>query len=132
MPGQIDVAGATLYFKFSTRAFSTGIPTILSSSPVISIYKDDSTTQSTTGVTLTANFDSDAGLNHVTIDTTADATFYANGHKYYLVITTGTVDSVSVVGEVVGEFELSAPVVTVGTTLAVDGSGRVDVGKILG
>ncbi len=132
MPGSIAPAGGSIYIKFTTRAFATGIPTVLSSSPVVSVYKDDNTSEVTTGVTLTANFDSRAGLNHVTIDTSSDGTFYANGHKFYLVITTGTVDGVSVVNEVVGEFELAAAAITAGNTLAVDASGRVDVGKILG
>ena len=72
------------------------------------MYKDNSTTQSTSGVTLIADFDGVVGLNHVTIDTSADATFYANGSHYELVITTGTVGGTSVVGEDVGSFDLAA------------------------
>lgn len=120
----VPAAGDTVYRKFTTRAFSTGVPTTLGGSPVVSIYKDDSLTQSTTGVTLTADFDNVTGLNHVTIDTSADGTFYANGHHFELVITTGTVGGVSVVGEVVGSFDLasaaaSADIVSInGTTFA--------------
>src|SRR4051812_3911520 len=101
-------AGGTGYVKFTTRAFATGVPTTLSGSPVVSVYKDASTTQSTAGVTLTAGFDSVTGLNHVSIDTSADGTFYSNGDTFYLVVTTGTVGGTSVVGEVVGDFGLSA------------------------
>lgn len=113
MPGVI-AGGAKLYCKFTTR--DAGVPTTLSGSPAISVYKDDSTTESTAGVTLTVDFDGRTGLNHVTIDTSADTTFYANGHHYELVITAGTVAGNSVVGEVVlpGGFDLSASAGTAG------------------
>ena len=101
-------AGATVIRKFTTRA-TTGVPTTLAGTPAVSIYKDGSTTQSTTGVTLTVDFDAVTGLNHVAIDTSADGTFYANESKFYLVITAGTVGGTSVVGEVVGDFDLAAP-----------------------
>lgn len=99
-------AGGTIYLKWTTRT-TTGAPTTLSGTPVVSIYKDNSTTESVAGVTLTADFDSRTGLNHLTIDTSADSTFYANGHQYWAVITTGTVGGVSVVGEVVASFVLN-------------------------
>lgn len=102
-------AGDTIDFAFTTRQ-STGAPTTLAGSPVISIYKSNSTTQSTTGVTLTVDFDAVTGLNHVNITTGSDGTFYANGTQFDAVITTGTVNSVSVVGEVVGRFVLRTPV----------------------
>lgn len=113
MPGVI-AGGAKLYCKFTTR--DAGVPTTLSGSPAVSVYKDDSTTESTAGVTLTVDFDGRTGLNHVTIDTSADTTFYANGHHYELVITAGTVAGNSVVGEVVlpGGFDLSASAGTAG------------------
>jgi len=100
-------AGGTLYVKFTTRNTS-GVPTTLGGSPAVSIYKDNSTTQSTAGVTLTAYFDGVVGLNHVTIDTSSDGSFYVNGSHYELVITTGTVGGTSVVGEDVGSFDLAA------------------------
>jgi len=96
----------TIYFKFTTRRFTTGVPFALASG-VLSCYEDNSTTQITAGITLTADFDSVAGLNHVTI-VAAAADGYEAGKQYDVVITTGTVDSVSVVGEVVGRFSLGA------------------------
>lgn len=101
-------AGDTIDFMFTTRRFSSGAPFALAGTPAISIYKGNSTTQSTSGVTLTVDFDTVTGLNHVRIDTTADGTFYADGAQFSAVITAGTVDSVSVVGEVVGRFTLRA------------------------
>jgi hypothetical protein len=96
--------GDTFDVKFTTRRFSSGAPYALASG-VISAYPDNSTTQLTAGITLTADFDSVTGLNNVRV-VASGANGYAAGSTYHLVITTGTVDSVSVVGEVVGEFTL--------------------------
>lgn len=99
--------GETLYFMFTTRAFATGIPTVLSGTPVVSAYEDDSATQITAGITLGVDHDSVVGMNLLTIVATG-ANGYEAGKQYNLVITTGTVDSVSVVGEVVAAFSLGA------------------------
>lgn len=97
--------GSTLDFKFTTRQFSTGAPFTLAGTPVISAYPDNSTTQITAGITLSVDFDSVTGLNNVRVVATS-GNGYAAGSSYALVITTGTVDSVSVVGEVVGSFTI--------------------------
>lgn len=94
----------TIDIKFTTRKFSTGAPFALSGG-VISAYPGNSITQLTAGITLTADFDTVTGLNNVRVVATA-ANGYANDTDYALVITTGTVDSVSVVGEVIGEFSI--------------------------
>ena len=103
--GDFDTS-ADVYGKFTTFRPSTGAAYTLAGTPALSVYKDNSTTQSTTGVTLTADFDSVTGLNHFAIDTSADGTFYSAGSFFDIVITTGTVDSVSVVGAVVGSFTI--------------------------
>ena len=92
----------TLYFKFTTNL--AGVPATLVGTPVLSVYKDDSTTQATTGLTLVVDFDGVTGLHSVKIATT-DA-FYATGHDYSVVITTGTVGGVSAVGYVIGSFSI--------------------------
>ena len=99
------VKGQTIDFKFKSRD-ATGAPAALSSG-AISIYRGNSTTQTTTGVTLTADFDSVTGMNHVRVVTTDS--FYAPGADFEAVLTAGTVDGVSVVGEVVHRFELTQP-----------------------
>jgi hypothetical protein len=96
---------STIDLKFTTRRFTTGAPFTLAGSPVISAYPDNSTTQLTAGITLSVDFDAVTGLNNVRVVATA-ANGYAAGSSYFLVITTGTVDSVSVVGEVVGSFTI--------------------------
>jgi hypothetical protein len=117
-------AGGAIHLKFTTRNTS-GLPTTLSGSPVVSIYKDSTLAPSVAGVTLTVDFNGKTGLNDVAIDTTSDAVFYANGHNYQLVITAGTVAGTSVIGEVVGNFDLNlAPLL--------DAQGRVDIGRWIG
>ena len=95
----------TVHFLFTTRAFATGIPTVLAGTPVLSVYEDASATQITAGVSVGADHDSVVGLNLATIVATA-ANGYETGKSYAVVITTGTVGGVSVVGEVVAEFSI--------------------------
>lgn len=120
--------------KFTTVAASTGAPTTLSGSPAISVYKTNSTTESTSGITLTADFDSVTGLNHVRIDTSSDGTFYAAGGDFQIVITTGTVGGTSAVGYVVGEFSINNRTAlrpaTAGRTLVVDSAGLADANTV--
>ncbi len=100
---------ATLNFAFTSRAFATGTPTVLAGTPVISVYKGSATgtekTSAESYITLSVDFDSKVGLNNVLIDLSGDA-FFAVGEDYKVVITTGTVGGVSVVGEEVGTFSI--------------------------
>lgn len=95
---------ATLNFKFSTHK-ADGTPITLAGTPAVSVYKANSTTQSTAGITLTTDFDGVTGLHNVLIDLSADA-FFSTGNDYAVVITTGTVDSISVVGTVLAHFSI--------------------------
>ncbi len=101
-------AGDVIDFKFTTYRPSTGAPFTLAGTPVVSVYKDNSVTESTAGVTLSIDFDSRTGLHNVNITTASDGTFYANGGEFECVITAGTVDSVSLVGSSIGRFTLGA------------------------
>jgi hypothetical protein len=96
-------AAAIVYAYFNTRT-AAGAPITLAGSPAASVYKSDNTTQTTTGVTLSVDFDSRTGLHVVKVDT-ADA-FYATGTDFHIVLTAGTVDSISAVGAVVGGFSI--------------------------
>jgi len=126
--GDFD-SSAVIYFKFTTFRPSTGAPFTLAGTPALSVYKDNSTTQTTTGVTLTVDFDGVTGLNHVAVDT-SDA-FYAAGSFFDVVITTGTVDSVSAVGVVVGRFTLRKTAclkpTTAGRSLDVSSGGEAGI-----
>lgn len=94
---------STIDFTFSTRNVSAA-PATLAGTPVVSVYKANGTTQSVAGITLTVDFDSLTGDNHVRIVTT-DA-FYATANDYMVKITTGTVNSVSVVGNTIATFSI--------------------------
>lgn len=96
-------AAAVVYLTFSTTG-TTGAPLTLAGTPAVSVYKDGNTTETTTGVTLTVDYDSVTGLHHVAIDTTDS--FYAVGSSFQVVITTGTVGGTSVVGHVIGFFSI--------------------------
>lgn len=123
-----------IYGKFSTFQPSTGATFTLAGSPAIAVYKDNSATESTAGVSLTANFDSVAGLNHLTIDTSADGTFYSAGSFFEAVLSAGTVDAVNVTGAVVAGFTLrknsSLKPATAGRALVVDASGLGDANTV--
>jgi len=131
--GDFD-ASAVIYGKFTTFQPSTGAAFALAGTPALSVYKDNSTTESTSGVTLTASFDSRTGLNHFAVDTSSDGTFYSAGSFFDIVITTGTVDSVSVVGAVVASFTIRKTSAlkpsTAGRTIVVDASGLADANMV--
>lgn len=99
--------GDTIDVKFTTRRFSTGAPFTLAGTPVISAYVGNGTTEITAGITLTVDFDARTGLNNVRV-VASSGNGFATATNVQLVITAGTVDSVSVVGEVVGEFSIES------------------------
>lgn len=125
--------GVTIDFKFTTRSFSTGAPTQLAGSPVISAYVDNGTTQITAGITLTVDFDAVTGLNNVRAVLTG-GNGYATGTNIDFVITTGTVGGVSVVGEVVGRVSIETRSAlmptTTGRTLDVSATGEADANVV--
>lgn len=98
------VKGSTLTFTFRSRDASGAAAALTGGA--VSVYRGTSTTQFTTGVTLTADFDSVTGLNHVAIDTTDAA--YATGADFHVILTAGTVDGTSVAGEPLYHFTLTA------------------------
>jgi hypothetical protein len=122
--------GATLDFKFTTRAFATGAPTTLSGTPVVSAYLNNSTTEVTAGITLSVDFDSRTGLNNVRA-VMSSGNGYAAGDNVQFVITTGTVGGTSVVGEVVGQASIEARSAlrptTSGRTLDVTATGAAGI-----
>lgn len=96
---------ADLNFPFTSRQFSSGAPFTLAGTPSLRVYKSNDIAQSTAGITLSVDFDGLTGLNNVKIDLSSDA-FYVVGEDYKVVIQAGTVDGVSVVGEVVASFSI--------------------------
>ena len=123
----------TIDVKFTSRRFSTGAPFTLAGTPVISAYIGNSITQLTAGITLTVDFDAVTGLNNVRVAATA-VNGYAAATNVELVITVGTVDGVSVVGEVVASFSIEARSALMPTTVArklvVDAAGLADANVV--
>lgn len=120
---------AEVYSFFNTRK-ADGTPVTLVGGAV-AVYKDFSSTESTTGVALTTDYDSRTGFHKIVITTSADQTFYGGPRDYAIVLTAGTVDGVSVAGVVLDTFSVDRrsalrPSIA-GLTIAVDGTGNVSL-----
>lgn len=113
----------TVYLPFTTRAFATGIPTALVSG-VVDIYEDVTATPIIMGETLTVSLNSHAGFNMITVTATA-ATGFEAGKSYTAILDAGTVDSVSVIGEVVAHFTLDKSGAALDLANATDGLGAI-------
>jgi len=114
----------TFRHQFTTRAFGTGIPTVLAGTPVLSVLEENNAVPITAGVSVSVDQASVVGLNEATIVATA-ANGYESGKSYAIYISTGTVASVSVVGEVVGHFTIGASAAAVDLANGTDGLGAL-------
>lgn len=115
---------STIYMDFTTRAFTTGVPTTLAGTPVLSVLEENNATPITAGVSVSVDRASVAGLNMAGIVATA-ANGYENGKGYSIYISTGTVGGVSVIGEVVGQFTIGASAAAVDLANGTDGLGAI-------
>ena len=110
----------TVHLPFTTRAFATGIPTVLAGTPLIDIYEDNTATPIITGESLVVSLNSVVGFNMITVTATA-ASGFETGKGYTAIIEQGTVDSVSVIGEVVAHFTLGKSAAAKDLANATDG-----------
>lgn len=101
----------TLVFSFLTTAVGTGVPTTLSGSPAVGVWKngikltlDAAPTLHVDKENADAGSSAVTGKNWVVIDLSSDADYTAG--DYEVQITAGTVGGVSVVGAVVGQFSI--------------------------
>lgn len=123
--------GSNIDHKFTT-VNTSGVPTILTGSPAVVVYPDNSTTEITSGITLTASFDGRTGLNHVRVAATS-GNGYATGTNYSMVLSTGTVGSggTYIGGYMIGEFSIEARAAlrpnSDGRDIALSPAGFVDV-----
>lgn len=117
----------TVFFDFTTRAFATGIPTVLAGTPVLSVLEENNATPITAGVSVSVDRASVVGLNMATIVATA-ANGYEVGKGYSVYISTGTVGGVSVVGEVVAQFTIDASSATQDLANGTDGLTALKTG----
>lgn len=93
----------TVAMRFNTHK-ADGTPATLAGSGIV-VYKN-STVESTSGVALTTDYDSLVGMHLVTINTAADGTFYDSNNDFDIVISSGTVDGISVAGTLIGCFSI--------------------------
>jgi hypothetical protein len=98
--------GKTVRFGWHSNAIA-GESITRATNGTISVYKDGGTTQSTTGVTDTEDFDSLTGVHLVAIDTSADGTFYSAGSDFMVVLSGATIDGKSI-NAVLAHFSLEA------------------------
>lgn len=107
MAYQGDIAyGQVLNFKYTTRD-ATGTPSTLSGGNLLVIYRDNSTSDFSQGLSLTTDFDSVVGLNNVQVATASGSTVFLEGHDYQVVHRAGQISNITIAGEVVGEFSVS-------------------------
>lgn len=85
---------------------TNGTPTALSGGTVV-VYEEGSTTEITSGVNLTPNYDGKTGLNQVVVTASA-ANGYEAGKAYVGVVTAGTVGGNSVANTPVFEFRVES------------------------
>ncbi|KKL12312.1 hypothetical protein LCGC14_2537030, partial [marine sediment metagenome] len=116
--------GITFYHAFTTRAFATGVPTVLAGTPVLSCKEENNATPITAGVSVAVDAASVVGLNEATIIATG-GNGYEAGKSYSIYISTGTVGGVSVVGEVVGQFTVGQSAAAVDLANGTDGLGAL-------
>lgn len=117
--------GDTFYHAFTTRAFATGIPTVLAGTPVLKVLEENNATPiSGAAVTVSVDSASVVGLNEAKIIATSGNGF-ETGKSYSIFISTGTVDSVSVIGEVVGQFTIAKSAAAIDLANGTDGLGVI-------
>jgi hypothetical protein len=96
--------GATLKFLWNSSG-ANGASITRATNGTISVYKDGGTTQTTTGVTDTEDFDSLTGVHLVAIDTSSDETFYSPHSDFSVVLSAATIDG-QTVNAVIAEFSI--------------------------
>ncbi len=103
--GDFDLS-ATVRFMWNTND-ATGASVTRATNGTISVYQNGNTTQTTTGVTDTEDFDSLTGVHLCAVDTSADGTFYAAGRDFAVVLSGATIDGATV-NAVLAHFSIAA------------------------
>lgn len=123
-----EASGESIYLGSGTGTASDG---------EVRVYKDGGVVQSTTGVTLTENFDGLTGVHLVAIDTSADGTFYSAGSEFDVVLAGAIIDSLAI-NAALFSFSLENRSALMPTTdgrkltIESDGMGHADVKEWLG
>lgn len=121
--------GDTVRFMWNSND-SNGASITRSTNGTISVYQNGNTTQTTTGVTDTEDFDSLTGVHFCAIDTSQDGTFYAAGRDFAVVLSAATIDT-RTVNAVLAHFSIQARSAlrptTAGRTLDVSAGGEAGI-----
>lgn len=121
--------------KIALRPFTSnnavGVPISMTGSPAFAVYKNNTTSSSTAGITFIADVDGRTGFNEVRVDTSADGTFYSSGSDFTVVITAGTISGQNVAGTTIALFSIEnrsalRPSVA-GHTLGVNTGGQAGI-----
>lgn len=121
--------GSTVYFKFTT-VNSTGAPASFSSGGV-TVYRNDSTVEDTTGLALTSTFDAITGLNHVTVSMSTVG-FYSSAGNFTAVISSGAA-SENLAGYVLAHWSVRNRFSRISTAVDIStGSSISSVGTVTG
>lgn len=98
------IPGTTRTIDFVSRHPTTGLPSALGGSPAVTGYSTaGGTTEATTGLTLTADYDGKTGYNRLTVALT-DATAFPIDNDFSVRFTAGTVGGSDITGELAAEF----------------------------
>lgn len=115
-------AGSTVYGAFNTKDLQTQAPITLAGTPSLTFRKNDTAAPDTSGAALTVDWNSVTGIMSWSCDTSADGTFFAAPSEIFVCIAAGTVDGVSVVGQVIAQFSLVTDGLTATQTSQVQSS----------
>lgn len=95
--------GSTIYGMFNTTD-AVGAPITIGGTAAAQVYQDANLTQITSGITVTEDYDGVTGLHQIAVDTSGSG--FTAGSDYWVVISVGTADSVSIVGAAIFHFFL--------------------------
>lgn len=113
--GDFIAGGVSVQHKFMT-VNASGKPTTLGDSPTLRLYVNASVSGVASGLTLTTDFDTNTGLNHVSFLCTTSVTGVAAGGEYQCVIATGSVSGISMKGYPIFGFSLQNRVANANVT----------------
>jgi len=100
-----DFVSAAIVRAFFDTSTLGGAPATLGGTPLVRVYKNSDTTESSTGITLTVDYDSRTGLNLVEVDT-SDA-FYADASDFSIVLIQGTLSGSNIAPKVLAQFSIA-------------------------
>jgi hypothetical protein len=98
-------AGQIVRFTLATLSQQAKVPTTPTVALAFCVYKN-SVSESTSGITVSIDFDGLAGVHRVAIDTSSDPTFYVSGEDYDVLVTAGEVDGISLARSPVRSFSI--------------------------